>query len=507
MKRYLLVFGALLTASVAGAQELSISDAVRLGQDNLNGTARFRGMSGAFGALGGDLSALSVNPAGSTVFANHQAAFTLTSYNPRNESSYFGTKNSDDYNSFDLNQAGVVFVWNNRNPESNWKKFAIAANYENTNTFDNNFYASGTNPNNSIGNYFVGYANQGGVSLDLLTLQNGESISDLYGYLGESFGFGAQQAFLGYQGFIVNPQSNDPGNETYFSNVLASGNFNQEYVSETRGYNGKLGINASTQFGERLSLGLNLNSHFTDLTQWSSVYESNDGDAAAGVQSLRFNNELRTLGDGFSFQLGTIVKVTDGLRLGASWESPTWYRLEDRLIQSLSSQSAEGGTTVVNPLVVNIYDDYRLRTPGKWTGSAAYIFGKSGLFSADVTYKDYGNTKYTPTSDYRGINDAMGDQLTGAYQLRLGTEWRVKGWSFRGGFRNESSAYEDDDVMGDLTGFSGGLGYNFGRIKVDAAYNYWQRDYEQQFFASGMTDAADVKVTNHNVSLSMVFDF
>jgi hypothetical protein len=35
-------------------------------QDNLNGTARFRAM-GCIGALGGDLSSLNVNPAGSAI--------------------------------------------------------------------------------------------------------------------------------------------------------------------------------------------------------------------------------------------------------------------------------------------------------------------------------------------------------------------------------------------------------------------------------------------------------
>jgi hypothetical protein len=38
-------------------------------------------MSGAFGALGGDLSSLNVNPAGSAVFSNNQMGLTLSNYN------------------------------------------------------------------------------------------------------------------------------------------------------------------------------------------------------------------------------------------------------------------------------------------------------------------------------------------------------------------------------------------------------------------------------------------
>ena len=36
------------------------------------GSARFQSMGGAFGALGGDLSAININPAGSAVFIDNQ---------------------------------------------------------------------------------------------------------------------------------------------------------------------------------------------------------------------------------------------------------------------------------------------------------------------------------------------------------------------------------------------------------------------------------------------------
>ena len=56
------------------AQETTTGDGLRYALNNLTGTARFRGMSGAFGALGGDLSAINVNPAGSLFFSNNYAS-------------------------------------------------------------------------------------------------------------------------------------------------------------------------------------------------------------------------------------------------------------------------------------------------------------------------------------------------------------------------------------------------------------------------------------------------
>ena len=122
-----------LVASTSGAQE--ITDALRYAQDNLTGTARFRAMGGAFGALGGDFSALNVNPAGSAIFTNNQVGLTMSFTDTRNRSDYFGTRTSESNFSFDINQAGGVFIYDNEDPDSEWKKVALALNYENANNF------------------------------------------------------------------------------------------------------------------------------------------------------------------------------------------------------------------------------------------------------------------------------------------------------------------------------------------------------------------------------------
>src|SRR3970282_3031623 len=107
MKKYIFLLFAGFTFSAPQSQE--IIAAVRYAQDNLSGTARFREMGGAFGALGGDLSSINVNPAGSAIFSNNQITLTLSSFNPKNNSNYFGTNTSASDNSFDMNQTGGVF--------------------------------------------------------------------------------------------------------------------------------------------------------------------------------------------------------------------------------------------------------------------------------------------------------------------------------------------------------------------------------------------------------------
>lgn len=494
------------------AQEVSVSDALRYAMTDLNGTARYRSLSGAFGAVGGDLSAINVNPAGSAIFNYNSATGTLAVFNTKNKSNYFGTNTSDNEGTLDINQIGGVFVFTN-NEKSDWKKIAVAVNYENTNNFDNSFYARGTNPNASIGNYFLNYANGGGF------LQ-----SDLADASYSDFGFEGQQAWLGYQSYIINqfPSGTyDPNATTYQSNIPV-GNYSQRNYITSTGYNGKLSFNVSGSYKDRILIGLNLNAHFTDYRQTSLVTESNDGPQntdRATVNNIRFANDLYTYGGGFSFNLGTIVKVTDDFRLGLAYESPTWYRLNDELQQIITTSGITGpddlnpnvtfNSQTVDPAIINIYPTYKIQTPGKITGSLAYVFGKKGFISFDYGIKDYSQTRFKPKSEevYQNLNTAMANALTTASEFRFGGEYKIKQVSLRAGYRFEQSPYKDGRTVGDLTGYSAGLGYNFKGSRLDLAYSYAERDSQMRLITSGMNDMAKINSKNNNVLISYTIDF
>ncbi len=514
------IFSILITGlTVFSIQSQNINDALRYAQEDMTGTARFRAMSGAFGALGGDFSSLNVNPAGSAVFANNQVGFSLSNYNTDNKSNYFGTSKSKKDSAFDANQAGGVFVFNNPNQKTNWKKFALAVNYDNVKNLDNRIYSAGTNPTNSIANYFLSYANgNGGIPLELLQTQPGESLQNLYSYLGglpdNSYpnvnGYNAQQALLGYQAFIIDP--NSPSTTQYISLVAPGGNYYQQNEVVTNGYNGKLTLNASAQYTDKLSIGLNVNSYFTDYRQAFIFTESNSNNTSTTdfVKSVRFANELYTYGTGISFQLGTIFKPINEIRLGLAYESPTWYRLNDEFSQYVvaTSGSVNGDLApdFADPETTMIYEPYKLQTPGKFTGSFAYVFGKTGLISFDYAIKDYSKTQFRPNREFTGANSEMENVLDVASEFRIGAEYKIKKFSLRGGYRLEESPYKNGKTVGDLTGYSGGLGYNFGKFKLDMAYSYAERDSQQAFFSQGLIDTATITSKNNNITLSLVFE-
>ena len=488
------------------AQETTTGDGLRYALNNLTGTARFRGMSGAFGALGGDLSAINVNPAGSLFFSNNYASISGSLYNVYNRSDYFGTRTNENFSTLDLNQIGAVLIFNDTSEKNNWSKIAFALNYDNTNDFDTKIFSAGTNPTNSVDQYFLNKAQ--GLPVEYVTLQNNESISDLYAYLGEASGLGfpAQQAMLAYQSYLI--ESDGP--DTYFTNVPSGGNYYQEnYVSAT-GYNGKLSANIATSYKNRLFIGMNLNAHFTDYVKATSVYESNNNPLFSSgytATALQFDNELYTYGTGFSINLGAIVKVTEGFRAGSAYESPTWYRLTDELTQRLIVNTTDGTDDfqeVIAPNVVNLYPVYTIQTPSKITFSGAFIFNKKGLLSIDYGMKDYSNIKFKPTNDalFNNLNTQIRQQFNSAYELRIGGEIKIKNWSIRGGYRFEESPYKLTTTMGDLIGYSGGLGYNFSESKLDFAFANDSRNKQIAFLSSGMTDTAQVRTSNNNVTVT-----
>ena len=95
MKRYFSLITALCFASVMQAQQTKPNDALRLTDKGLNGTARFKAMSGAFGAVGGDLSAINTNPAGSALFNHNTTSFSFGYNGKKNTSNFLGNKSTE----------------------------------------------------------------------------------------------------------------------------------------------------------------------------------------------------------------------------------------------------------------------------------------------------------------------------------------------------------------------------------------------------------------------------
>lgn len=504
MKKYFTFMG-LLACILTSAQ--NIDDVLRYSTENLQGTARFQGMGGAFGALGGDLSALNINPAGSAVFNNSLFTMSGTYFYKVSDSEYGGTFNSANSNSLRVNQIGAAFIFKAANTDSKWRKLSLAFNYDIVQNFDD-FSISGGSSSEGIDNYFLDFAE--GIPLEPLKLQPDESVGNAYLDIGSTrgLGFPAQQAFLGFQAGIIDPVADEEDNTAYFSNADYS-MVNQSFRQTVSGYNSKFTVNAGTQYGENIYLGASLNFH-TILYNKRDQYREDYTNVDSERRTVWFDNLLRTEGTGFSYSLGAIAKLNSFIRVGGSYQSPTWYRLSDAFAQGIDSNypNKDENFYFFDLRDLNLFD-YQIKTPGKLTASIAAVFGKNGLLSFDYSYQDMSKAELRPTNDaaFAGENAFISDVLGAVSSFRVGGEYRIKRVSLRGGYRYEQSPYADGNIIGDINGISGGIGFNFGASRLDVAVNRTEQDVLQYFFDTGINTPAILNQVNTNVTLGYTLNF
>ena len=479
----------------------SLNDFLKISIDNPVGSARFESMGGAFGALGGDLSAINVNPAGSAVFNDNQYEFTLSNSKKSTKSYYYSDTSVKNKNKFSGNQAGGVWVFKNYGG-GNVNKISFSVNAQTNNSYYDNFEIKGKNQFNSIDKFFLNNSN--GVTVSDVSVGTNESTSEVYKFLGEYYGFSAQQAFLAYQGYLIDF---DDSNNTFYSLARYNNGVDQKYTSDSKGYNNKYNLNMAIQFKEDFYFGLNINTHEIYIENYTRHFESNfDEDSA--IKSILFENRLTTYGEGFSFQIGALRKFNK-LRIGVSYQSPTWYTLWDESTQYLETESVDVNglnyRDIVDPRITNLYPKYKLNSPSSLTLSTALIIGKIGLISFDLISKDYSNIKVKPNNEFTDSNNLIKSQLQSTLNFKIGSEIRLNKLSLRAGFNSIENPYVN--FTENNTSHSFGFGYDFGNTLINLSYKTIEQIKNHQLFDTGLTDNASLESSNSISSLSIIFKF
>lgn len=506
--KYVMVSGLLFSLHAMGQ---SASDALNLSQEHFYGTARYKSMSGAFGALGGDISAMALNPAGSAVFSNSEMAFSFGS-NKQEKTTSLLNKNTQTDSDFSFNQFGLALTI--PNSDSLWKKFAIGFGYNRNKNFNLGSYAYANRGNNGIDNYLLNtitHGNNGaafplgafaGGNYDVATEQ--DRITDFYFSLPS---YDARDSYLGIMSEIIVPQNPTANNVDYVANTNNAVR-TQEYEVITQGKSNKYTFNFAAQYADNLYLGANINTYSLDTYAFYSLKETGF-DAVSNISYANHQMRLNTTGSGISFQLGGLLKATENVRLGVSYTSPTWYSIEEEFHQMLFSEVQTASGTL--PLDIELVDyrgndvielrEYKFRTPSSWMGSVAYVFGKKGLISLDYIYKGYGNT-YFSTDYLKPENDVIQSLLGDTSSVRIGGEYRIGAASLRAGYRFEQSPYRDKSFMSDLNGFSVGAGYAFGGMRLDISYDWANQDFSHQMY-QGISTPAKVQTKRSNLLFTL----
>ncbi|MGG8497277.1 OmpP1/FadL family transporter [Tenacibaculum sp. TC6] len=445
MKKNLILAISITSTFGAFSQSLDYNDlGILFSKDDNYGTARFEAMSGAFGALGGDISSSGINPAGSAVAIVSSASATLSNRNTDYSAFYYGNTSGSQNDYFNLSQAGGILIFDTN--DTDWNKFALSFNYRIKSDY-NSFYS-----------------------------------------------------VQGNSGYLFNTEHfNDPRTpKNQFD-----GSVEQKFSVEKLGSSSVFNIGFSSVHQNKLFLGGALNFHNIDFNRIAVLKEVND-DANGNI--LTANNLIDSYiqGNGFSFSLGFIYKLNQNVRLGLAYETPTWYTeiVEDYknelTLSDVPALNIAGDTDIIREGYL-----YRFRSNSRITASGAYIFGKQGLISFDYTYKDYPNMKYRENNTtFISANQNFASQYRSTHTFNLGTEWRFDRMSIRGGYHYEKnpnllSALGGNTNKDNVRGFSAGLGYNFGNIKIDLSY----RKTENQEFET-LYNLGDINLNNSTSRIS-----
>tara|TARA_B100000989_G_scaffold140097_1_gene104205 strand:- start:452 stop:1945 length:1494 start_codon:yes stop_codon:yes gene_type:complete len=473
-----------------------VTDAVNWSIENESGNARYSAMGGAFGALGGNLSAISSNPASGAVFELSRFGGSLVSNTNQTKSNF--KSNINNVNSQNANyQIGLVYVFKNYG-SGDLNKFSIGLNFQSQNNYNQDIKISGRN-NTSLDNFFLNNAQ--GISLNDISVGSNESVGGVYRWLGNNIGYYAQQAFLGYQSYLL---SYDSDTNSYYSLAKYNNGLDQDNSTIIEGYNNIASLNLSWQFKDNLYMGINLNFHDILYEKENRHIETNFDDDSA-ITSIDFRNYLSTVGNGISIQGGIIYKV-GSLRFGISYKSPTFYSFEDNLDQYLETSSIDvdgiSYTDIVDPRVTNIYE-YNFKSPPKLTFSLGAVISNMILLNLDIISKNYSKSSFKHQFDgvYSDLNNAITRNLTNVLDYNIGTEIKINNFSLRGGYKIINSPYEKiNENYFDASSF--GLGYNFISSTVDIALVNSKLNYNYQLFDTGLTDSASINNQKVNIILS-----
>jgi len=485
----LLIITALITTAAYTALSQTSADALRYSRIDIGGSARYMGLSGAFGALGADFTLASTNPAGLGLFKTSEIMVTPSVHIGNVESNYNGTISSDGRANFYLGNAGMVLTSKAKsNPNKpGWRYVSFATGLNRLNDFNHRYEMVGNNGTNSLLDVYVNDAD--GVNFHDIE-------DDPYG----DYAFDLNLAWWDWLIDLV------PGTDssTYYSPILQNKNKLQSKYVESWGSMNEYVFSIGANYSDRLYLGMTFGIPMIRYYE-NSVYTESE---IAGSDLIYFDrhDDLETHGSGFNFKLGLIYRPADWFRIGAAFHSPSWFGnmrdyYQTTMISQFYTPDGNGDTKYVRTSPSGYYE-YNLRTPYRVQGSMAFIIGNVGLVSADYELADYSTAQFDAYDyNFRSENDAIQNSYKMGHTIRFGTEWRYNIFSFRAGAKYSTSPYQNDINDGSRLGFSGGIGFKQKWFFMDLAYAYSGLKDDYYFYNSNgiSTNPVANKTRNHYI--------
>ena len=483
-------------AVCASASAQDSYDAANFATGDLNGTARYVGMGGALGALGGDISVMSSNPAGTAMYKKADAAFTFSAViGNSGVLGHDGTRMS-------IDNGGAVFAWNIDDDDSPIKYVNFGINYTkhknflyNMDSYVDNLYDASGSPYYSQ-TYQIG--NMANTALNVNAFDNRNYAAGALPTMATTVGNQTEYGLL-WETY------NESTDELVGFNGVAA----QDAALRKSTYGGidEADVNLSFNINDRFFVGASVGAYDINFNR-ESFYEELGSDGTP----YDFSNWYITDGTGYDVKLGFICRPIENspFRFGFSVHSPIWYKMTD----------TNGSTLYLNDYYLSQvnYDpfDYDYRTPWTFGGSLGYTVGNYFAIGAEYEFQDLSSAHYSidghETNYLRQANQYIRENLKGQHTFKIGMEVKpVNSFSIRAGYNFVSSpfknnaykylAYDSPLTETDYTNwkatnrFTFGLGYRYKGGYIDLAYQLSSTKGDFYAFYDNSDDYGQIKPT------------
>ena len=523
MKKIVIIAMVMFISGISYAQDFY--DALLFSQNNNLGTARSVSMGNAFGALGGDFSSASINPAGIGVYRSGEFTITPSYTFANSEANYLGINTNRNANLFNFSNIGYVTTNESVNTSRGFVSFTFGVGYNRLKDFKSKQRIVGYNAETSLLDYYTDWAN-GYNSVD---------------------NFDPHYEGLAYNTFLINDDPDPSVVEGIFYNDLATyystdengdGSVIRYYQDGVLPHQQVKTINTSGSLNEFvLSFAGNIQ-HTTyigatigiqSLDYWQSTVfsEYDNQDLSSYLNHYDQYEDVNVSGEGVNIKLGVIHRFSRNLRIGAAFHSPTIFGLtyqSDKSIYSYFDQAVGdsnlGYNTQWDAESYNTYR-YRLITPYKAMVSAAYQYSNRVTLSVDYELIKYGTARFAEARDdyfdYTFKNNENKQYLNSTNNLRGGVEIRVTPtFSLRGGYQYFGNSWKGGvENMSDVMSVAScGFGYRNHDYFVDFSLSrmYTEEQYavhqiENNFTSNGTSNIAQINQNRLRAAVTIGLKF
>ncbi len=465
------------------------TDALRYSQNFFGGTARSTAMGGAFGALGGDFSSASLNPAGIGVYRSNEATISPGLIFDNTLTDYLGNNRTDNMYQFTLNNLGFVFS-NQTGKDKGWVGYTFGIGYNQLNNFNRNtmmegIMLSGGSESSSYLDNFTNNANAG-------------DWSDYYEQLA----------------WDANLMPFDTLSQEYWNDINEAGygQSQRRRIRET-GSMGETAFTFGANYGNKLYFGATFGIQRLRYSNYTDHTEVDDAQIIDYFESFTFRETLETRGTGYTFKAGIIFRPISLIRIGAAFHIPTFYRIKEDFYTDMSSTFDEGTgePEYFERSPVNQFE-YWLRTPYRAIGSVAFQVGRIAMIDVDYEYVDYRHANMdSRVSDYNllDVNDRIQNVYSVAHNLRAGAELHLSPMYLRAGAAFYDSPFNSEEVNAEAWNmiYSGGLGFRGKSVFFDMAYSLRTNDYQYYLYIPEDVNGANISSDRHKFVATLGFRF